>query len=208
MTLTLFVFQFGTEWKHVIVEIFDWLSRKNFKKGGFDLVGPPNSGKSYVFGSLHDVFMLIGYVRPNAGYTFNFDSCLDKQIVVCEEFLIEKSDHHTIETIKDILSGNPDTIKVKLRESQILKPVPRLFISNHKNFDFNADNNPWKTRLYHRDVVEYDGWDDMTAQYRLNPYAWIQLAKCHYCIAFCFKKIRKMVYEVKFFYLFVKYHFS
>lgn len=36
------------------------------------------SGIRYVFEALVDLFMKIGYIRPNAGYTFNFDNCVDK----------------------------------------------------------------------------------------------------------------------------------
>lgn len=96
------------------------------------------TGKSYVFGSLADLFMAVGYVRPTPGYTFNFDNCVGKQIMMCEEFSVSKSDSNTMETIKDILSGNPTLIKVKHREALLLKPVPWLFFSNYANFDYQA----------------------------------------------------------------------
>lgn len=93
-------FQFGTGWLAMTRDIFYWLSRKNFKKGGFEVVGDPNSGKSFFFGALIDVFMLIDYVRPNSGYTFNYDDCLGKQIIRGEEFKLDKADWHTVETLK------------------------------------------------------------------------------------------------------------
>lgn len=119
---------------NVVKDVFDWQIRNNFKKGGFEVVGQPNSGKSYFFGALVDLFILIGYVRPNVGYTFNFDDCFEKQIICCEEFRLDKSDHHTIGTLKDILSGNAATVKVKNSKPAVLKPAPWLFIPNHRNF--------------------------------------------------------------------------
>lgn len=172
-----FHFQFDNQWKMIIEEIFKWLTRQDFKKGGFEVVGPPNSGKSYVFGSLCDLFMMSGLVRPNAGYTFNFDNAFEKQVVMCDEFFLEKSDQNSIETLKDILSGNPSTIKVKHKDAQILKTAPWIFISNHVNFDFVSRETPWESRFYHHTVKEYTHWNDKTKQYRLNPYSWVVLFK-------------------------------
>lgn len=97
--------------------------------------------------------MAIGYVRPNAGYSFNFDDCVDKQIVLCEEFFMERSDYHTIETLKDILSSNAATVKIKNQKPATLKPVPWMFLSNNNNFPTddgpaNPSSENSKTQLY------------------------------------------------------------
>lgn len=168
-------FQFVEEWEIVVQNIFDWLTRKNFKQGGLEVVGEPNCGKSYFFGALVDLFMSIGYVRPNAGYSFNFDDCVDKRVVLCEEFFMERSDHHTIETLKDILSGNAVTVKIKNPKPATLKPVSWMFLSNHKNFPDDDPANPWTARLYRLDVRVYEEWDASTHEYRLHPYSWVKL---------------------------------
>lgn len=172
-------FQFGNGWGQIVLDIFSWLTLKNFKKGGWSVVGTPNSGKSYIFGALADIFMLVGFMRPNVGYTFNFDDCVGKQIVRCEEFFLDKSDFFTIETLKDVLSGNPATVKIKNMKSMSLKPTPWLFISNHQNFPFadTSPDNPWPERFYHCETKVYNGWTETTRQYRLHPYAWIILFK-------------------------------
>lgn len=117
--------------------IFVWLIRKNFKRGGLEVVGQPNSGKTYMYGTLMDLFMYQGFVRPNSGYTFNFDDCVNKQIIVCDEFCIDRSDTHTKETLKDCLSG---TVKIKGQKPSILKPMPWLFTSHDQHFP--TDDSP------------------------------------------------------------------
>lgn len=171
-------FQFGDDWLSFVKMIWKWLVRTDFKRGGLSIVGPPNSGKSFMFGALVDIFISIGYVPPNSGYTFNFDGCVNKQIILCEEFFVEKSDKHSIETIKDVLSGNAATVKIKNKSPACLKPTPWIFVSNEHNFrrDERIDN-PWRTRLYQCDVREFTEWADRTHTYRLHPYGWIALFK-------------------------------
>lgn len=168
-------FQFSEQWQNIVTQVFEWLTRKNFKTGGLEVVGPPNCGKSYMFGALVDLFMAIGYVRPNAGYCFNFDDCVGKQIVLCEEFYLEKTDNHTIETLKDILSGNAATVKIKNHKPATLKPVPWMFLSNHLNFPVDTPSNPWSERLCRLEVRIWDAWNNTTHEYRLHPYAWIKI---------------------------------
>lgn len=98
------------------------------------------------------------YVRQNKGYTFNCDDCVDKQIICCKEFRLDVSDNHTMEVLKDILSGNAATVKVKNQPPAYLKPMPWLFISNHHNFHRdNIPYNSWPARLYQYEFQVYSG---------------------------------------------------
>lgn len=172
-------FQFGKDWLTHVQQVFNWLTRKFFKRGGFEVVGEPNSGKTYMYGALTDLFMNHGFVRPNNGYTFNFDDCVGKQVIVCDEFSIEKSDQHSYETLKDCLAGSPATVKIKGKKPAVLQPMPWLFMTNNKEQfpkDKTADN-PWLSRIYSVNVQKFPHWNDTTAEYRLNPYAWIILFK-------------------------------
>lgn len=171
-------FQYGNTWLQHVKMVFEWLIRKNFKKGGFEVVGQPNSGKTYMYGTLMDLFLYQGYVRPNSGYTFSFDDCVGKQFIVCDEFCIDRSDTHSKETVKDCLSGSPATVKIKGSKPAVLKPMPWLFMSNEQHFSTkDSPDNPWNSRLYRATVQPYDGWTDTTARYRLHPFSWMLLFK-------------------------------
>lgn len=171
-------FQFGDQDKQFFNDIFAWLTRKNFKKGGFSIVGPPSAGKSYYIGALIALMTKYGSVRPNNGYTFNFDDCVDAQVIHCEEFYVDKSDSHSIETIKDSTSGNAASVKVKHRPPTTLMPVPWMFVSNQKNFDFTVTvENPWHSRFYAYEVKEYPLWEEDQRTMQCHPMGWIYLFK-------------------------------
>lgn len=93
--------------------------------------GPPNSGKSFAFGSLMSMFPAVGYFRQVKGYTFNFDCVVGKQIICAEEFFLDQEkDHHTLETQKDMLSGNVCVVNYK--------QIPSVNVTHVPSFSFYA----------------------------------------------------------------------
>lgn len=158
--------------------VCSWITCKNLKKGGLEVVGVPNSGKSYFMASLADIFMKVAHCRPKKGYTFNFSNCINVQIIVCEEYYHNEKDTDTHETLKDSTSGQPATVQDKGKPAGIIKPTPWLFLSNNNNFREDDDeDNPWPSRLYRLKVMQYNGWNARTLRYRLHPYSWIHLFK-------------------------------
>lgn len=80
------LFQFGNEYIGFIQNIINWIRKKNFKKGGFLVMGPANGGKSFFMGARMDLFIFVGLCHQSMGYAFNFDDFIKKQIILCEEF--------------------------------------------------------------------------------------------------------------------------
>lgn len=144
------MFQFGPAWLKFFQDIFDWLTTKDNKRRGLDVSGEPNSGKSYVLQALLALIGLVGYIRPTKGYPFNWDIAYNKLIVCAEECYIAPDDYATIETLKDVLSGNPSPIRLKNEMTVTMNgTTPFVFISNNDNFNRNdtSNNNPFNTRL-------------------------------------------------------------
>lgn len=80
---------------------------------------------------------------------------------MCEEFMMDRSDRHSIETLKDILSGNAAVVKIKNSKPAVLKPVPWIFSSKDPNFNYvNTMEKPWPARLHHYEVKVYTEWND------------------------------------------------
>lgn len=171
-------FQFGRAWTQFVQDVFDWLTRKEQKRGGFEVVGPPNSGKSYFMGALMDLFNMVGTIRPNPGYTFNFDDCIGKQAISSDEFYLNPSDKFSVETLKDALGGNSAKVKDKGKKPDVIKPIPWLFMSKYPNFDFSsAVDNTWPSRFYHYEVNTFPDWQPYNRKIFCHPYVWILLFK-------------------------------
>lgn len=131
------------------------------KRGGLDVIGEPNSGKTFTLGALLLLFPTTGYVRPNKTCLFNWDHCKRKAIVCAEECRIDfKKDHETIEVLKDILYGNRTLIREKGIPSSTLDARPWIFLSNYDNFNSEdtSNANPFNTRLYRLKVKLYPYW--------------------------------------------------
>lgn len=62
------------------------------KRGGLDVIGEPNSGKSFIFGAIVSLLVTAGYTRPNKSCVFNWDNCRYKVIVCAEECRIDEKD--------------------------------------------------------------------------------------------------------------------
>lgn len=158
-------YQYGKEWLQHVQMIYEWFVPKNFKRGGCEVVGQPNAGKTYMYGALMDLFMFQGYVRPNSGYTFNFDDCVSKQVIVCDEFCV---DSHT----KDCLSGSPATVKIKGQKPAVLKPMLWLFMSNERHFPLDdTHDNPWNSRLY-RAIISHSSLHACSFGPQLRHFIW------------------------------------
>lgn len=141
-------FQWGNT-SMIVKMVFNWITRKSFKRGGLEIVGPPDSGKSYFFGALTDMFMAVANIRPHPHYPFNFASCVDKQVIVCEEFYYNPKDFQTNEVIKEATSGQPAYTERKGTEGEVIKATPWMFLLNYENFPADDDaDNPWNSRLY------------------------------------------------------------
>lgn len=174
------IFQFGNKAADFIELFYNWLNLKNFKEGGLAAHGVPNCGKSYFLASVCDCFIAVGRVRPNKGYTFNFDDCYGKQIVCCDEFLLDENDLFSRDTLKDITAGSAASIKMKGKCPVTLQPVPWLFLSNDPQFDMALNpNNPWLSRIHQVKLKFYTNWNERTRAERLNPYAWIEVFKTY-----------------------------
>lgn len=174
------VYQQGQGWYKMLKDIFDWLTSKEAKRRGFEVRGEPNSGKSYIFQALLALNIAVGYVRPTKGYPFNWDLAYNKLIVCCEECYIDPADQGTIETLKDLTSGNPSPVRLKNKMTVTMHgATPFIFISNNDNFNAadTSNLNPFNSRLYRYVVRQFDGWDNNTNSNQLHPYAWIQLFK-------------------------------
>lgn len=65
-------------------KFYNWIAKIDFKRGGFLVHGPASSGKSYLFNAFCDIYPFVGQIRPQPGYTFNFDDCPGNQLVLCE----------------------------------------------------------------------------------------------------------------------------
>lgn len=91
-------------------------------------------------------------MRPTKGYAFDWDIAYKKLKVCAEECYIDPLDVGTIETLKDILSGNPSPIRPKNKMTVTMNgATPFIFISNNDNFNVNdkSNDNPYKVnRLY------------------------------------------------------------
>lgn len=170
-------FQFGDSqgWVDVVHDVWHWLTRYNFKRGGLEVKGEPNSGKSFIFQALVMLFVTAGFIRPNKNCIFNWDHCKNKVIVCAEECRIGAEDHDTIEFLKDILCGNQALIREKGKPGSTLDARPWIFLSNWDNFNSKdkSNANPFNTRLYRLNVRKYPNWKEN--QKNLHPYAWIRL---------------------------------
>lgn len=108
------------------------------------------------------LFVAVGHFWQVRGYTFNFDTVVGKQIICAEEFFLDKEkDHHTLETLKDMLSGNVAVVNYKNYPSLNVSSVPWLFLTNNDNFDINntSPENPFNSRLYRLRVKPYPAWN-------------------------------------------------
>lgn len=170
-------FQCGAEqgWVDTVHNVWNWLIRTDFKRGGFEVQGEPNSGKSFIFQALLNLFVTAGFIRPNKNCLYNWDNCRNKIIVCAEECRIAPDDHDTIEFLKDILCGNRALIREKHKPGSTLGPRPWMFLSNWDNFNSKdkSNTNPFNTRLYRLKVRKYPNWKEH--QRNLHPYAWIRL---------------------------------
>lgn len=83
------------------------------KRGGLEVIGWPNSGKSFIFGAIVSLFVTAGYTRPNKNCTFNWDNCRNKVIICTEECRIDEKDYDTFEVLKDVFCGNQTLIREK-----------------------------------------------------------------------------------------------
>lgn len=165
-----------------MIDLWSWLSRAENKRGGFYIHGPSNSGKSDVFNALPDLFVCVGSLKPLKGYTFNWNDCFDKQLIVGEEFTFDKDDKHTIETLKELLSGNNVKLNKKHGHPRLCYAMPMLFITNHQPFvpDEETGENPWTSRLYEYETKVADAlWNRSTLSLHIDPSAWLFLFQAY-----------------------------
>lgn len=71
-------FQFGDRSEDFVNDIRSWLSGRLTKKNGFEIIGEPNSGKSFFMQALIHLLVGFGFVKPTKGYPFNWDNVRSK----------------------------------------------------------------------------------------------------------------------------------
>lgn len=77
--LTLWIqFQFKDRADIFVHDVWDWLAGKKTKINGFEVIGEPNSGKSFFMQPLIHSFPGFGFVKPAKGYAFNWDNVRSK----------------------------------------------------------------------------------------------------------------------------------
>lgn len=169
-------YQYGIQgWTAHVKDIWMWLVRTQMKKGVFEVIGPPNSGKSSVYGALLSLFVSVGYCRPNKDCQFNWDHVIGKVIICAEECNIGPKDTETREFLKDALAANPAILRRKGQPQITMDARPWLFLTNWDNFESEktGNDNPFNSRLYRYRVKQFNGW--VLNQPNIHPYAWLRL---------------------------------
>lgn len=107
-----FQFQFAEDWNNVLQVWFNVLTSKVDKKKTIWLIGPANSGKSFVSESLCLLFLLVGQVHNTTdGGQFPFQDLINTRIHYFNELVIGDNEKPWL----NILAGEPLKVQVKYR---------------------------------------------------------------------------------------------
>ena len=105
------------------------MMKKTIKKITLFFVGQSNAGKSVLMRSLRDGFCEFGLMTKSD--TFAFQDCIDRQVVVNEEMLV---DPKNVDRFKQLAEGSDVKVDVKMKEPVIVRRTPIIVCSN---------TNPW-----------------------------------------------------------------
>lgn len=164
----------GFDADNFINEIFDVLERKVPKKNTFCLMGPPNSGKSFVMRSIIPHFSYFGEVRGGgSNYTFLWQDCVDTAVIFIEEPMISPE---VAEQFKLVMEGAPTHVHVKMRGDALLQPTPVLITTNSLPWRWCPNEaQAFQARMFFHMCRETPFLKEYKQQ--LNPQLWQELYK-------------------------------
>ena len=151
--------QYGRHQKDFLKRLLDITEKRIPKKNCMNIVGPPNSGKSWFFDMVCAYHVNVGhvanFVRSEA---FPLNDCVNRRILLWNEPSIAPSCE---ETVKMLAGGDPCPANIKYQGHSVIPRTPLLVTSNNKtclntpDFESRVYNEEWKCAPFLKNVKKY-----------------------------------------------------
>lgn len=116
------------------LDFWSWFFDRSNKKNTFIIQGPSNTGKSYFVRPFASLFQ---YGEITNGNQFMFENCINKELIVWEEPLIN-SEH--AEKCKLVFEGTTTQVACKFKAPKTLSPTPVLITTNKPIWYYTESN--------------------------------------------------------------------
>lgn len=126
----LLIFQFGSRDKirEFLQNMLDVLDKRTTKQNCVMIIGPRESGKSYLMDCILAFYLSIGYMNnPSRTNSFPFNMCVDKRALLWNEPNFEPGFE---ETLKKVTGGDSESVNVKYRNHEHLGRTPIFITTN------------------------------------------------------------------------------
>lgn len=154
--------------KSFLQNLYDVLEKKSQKKNTLAIISPPTAGKNWFFDAITHFYLNIGHIGNfNKFCNFPFQDAIERRVNIWNEPNFVES---SIDTIKMLLGGDNQAVKIKFQGDRMLYKTPLIILSNNNPFRNNkafADRMfiyKWRSAYY---TVKYDK--------KLNPLMWPRL---------------------------------
>lgn len=156
-----FIYQFDNEWTNVLSTVMHVVMRSDNKKNTLYFHGPASSGKTFIFFSLANLFILVGNIKNlKAGGQFPFQDVLGKRILFLDELDIPDS---FVEDFKDIFAGQP-MLANKKHVNATHSHYPAVIVLSNKGNIIKMEDPVWSTRVYKFTTKSYEAQIDPTLE--------------------------------------------
>lgn len=161
--------------KSFLTDAFNVMDKNYPKKNTLLVLGPPNSGKTLIFSSLCKSAIFFSSAQNFTGNSsFEFQDLLSCRCALINEPMITDK---TVETMKNILEGNPTAIDKKYASAQLLPRTP-IFITTNASLCYYTTNRSVNkaailARTFCYDFKAMPELKECAAQ--LSPYMWLDL---------------------------------
>lgn len=165
--------------ENFLKDVFAVLDRRVPKKNTICLIGPANSGKSYVVRSIKNWYQFVGEARGclNGNNQFIWQDCLQKSVIIMEEPMCPPD---CAEQFKLVFEGTETTVNVKHKSGAIMRPTPIIVTTNQPIWQYLSPTciEAFKARMY----IWRTKSCPMLANCKkhLHPLMWRELFKQHH----------------------------
>lgn len=173
LALMFLEYQFPTNHKEFVADLVSVLDMTAPKCNTFDVLSPPNCGKTWFFDMVVDFYLNVGHVKNmNRNSNFPFQNCVDRRVLLWNE---PNTSPENYDQLKTLFGGDRCAANIKHGQDVVIYRTPLICTGNSRLF---PECEAFNSRR-HRYAFQY--WPELKEHgiLKLYPMAWIYVLK-HY----------------------------